>query len=142
MISIDLSGKTAVVTGGGQGLGRSICGVLHAAGANVVVNYFADAEGANRTRAEAAVGELGERAAAVEALGAQVGRLTPDHRAFEAGLTRLVEEMGQQGTKPADETLVQVNRLLGQNCLPVPPFTCASGTAPPAIPEPSASHPA
>ena len=34
---IDLSGKEAIVTGGGSGIGRGICSVLALAGANVLV---------------------------------------------------------------------------------------------------------
>ena len=34
---IDLSGKEAIVTGGGSGIGRGICAVLTRAGANVLV---------------------------------------------------------------------------------------------------------
>ena len=45
MFAVDLSGKTAVVTGGGQGLGAATASMLAQAGANVVVNYFDDAEG-------------------------------------------------------------------------------------------------
>ncbi len=66
MISIDLSGKTAVVTGGGQGLGQSTARMLHRAGANVAIGYFADAEGLNQQRAHATAKEMGERAIAVE----------------------------------------------------------------------------
>ena len=66
-VTIDLSGRIAVVTGGGQGLGRATAGRLHAAGANVAINYFADPDGLNRSRAEEAVAELGKRAFAVEA---------------------------------------------------------------------------
>jgi 3-oxoacyl-[acyl-carrier protein] reductase len=67
MISIDLSGQTAIVTGAGQGLGAATASLLHAAGANVVVNYFEDSAGANRSRAQALVEGLGDRAAAIAA---------------------------------------------------------------------------
>ncbi len=67
MTSIDLSGKTAIVTGGGQGIGRAIATALHAAGANVVINYFGDPAGKNQQLAESFAGELGERALAVVA---------------------------------------------------------------------------
>ena len=52
MVTIDLSGKTALVTGGGQGLGAATCDVLDRAGANVVINYFSDSAGINLKRAE------------------------------------------------------------------------------------------
>jgi len=61
---IDLSGKTAVVTGGGQGLGRATAEALHAAGANVVINYLDDPGRVNAAKAEALVARLGSRAAA------------------------------------------------------------------------------
>ena len=65
MNTIDLSGNTALITGGGQGLGRATATRLHAAGANVVINYLRDAAGANEARARDAVRELGERAFAI-----------------------------------------------------------------------------
>lgn len=65
MISIDLSAKTAVVTGASQGLGQCTARLLHEAGANVVVNYFA--LGQNQANAERIVADLGEQAIAVEA---------------------------------------------------------------------------
>lgn len=52
MIKIDLEGKTALVTGGSQGLGRSICQKLSEAGANIIVNYFVDDKGLNKAAAE------------------------------------------------------------------------------------------
>src|SRR4051812_17222000 len=67
MITIDLSNKTAIVTGSGQGLGAATATLLHAAGANVVINYFEDPAGANRARAEGVVKELGARAVALAA---------------------------------------------------------------------------
>lgn len=66
MISIDLTGKTGVVTGGGQGLGQATASVLHAAGANVAITYFQDPEGLNQRRADDRVAELGDRALAIE----------------------------------------------------------------------------
>ena len=65
MLTIDLSGKTALVTGGSQGLGRCTATRLHAAGATVGVNYFPDSQGFNLARAEETVAALGERAFAV-----------------------------------------------------------------------------
>jgi 3-oxoacyl-[acyl-carrier protein] reductase len=68
MIPVDLSGKTAMVTGAGQGLGRATALRLHEAGANVVVNYFDDPQGANRARAEQAAAEMDpDRVAVIEA---------------------------------------------------------------------------
>ena len=67
MRQIDLTGKTAIVTGGGQGIGLATVKSIHSAGANVVINYFEDADGNNRTLAENVVSELGDRAMAVAA---------------------------------------------------------------------------
>jgi NAD(P)-dependent dehydrogenase (short-subunit alcohol dehydrogenase family) len=51
-IDFELDGKRALVTGGGQGVGRGICLMLAEAGATVVVNdYVAD-------RAQAVVAEI------------------------------------------------------------------------------------
>ena len=67
MVTIDLSGKTAIVTGAGQGLGQCTATVFHAAGANVVINFFDDPSGGNRRRAEETAARLGERAVAIAA---------------------------------------------------------------------------
>ncbi|NQU11615.1 3-oxoacyl-ACP reductase FabG [bacterium] len=67
MITINLDGRVALVTGGGQGLGEQIVRTLHRAGATVAANYFADPQGVNRGRAEQVVADLGDRAAAFEA---------------------------------------------------------------------------
>jgi 3-oxoacyl-[acyl-carrier protein] reductase len=62
MINIDLSNQSAVITGASQGLGKEIALRFHAAGANVVINYFDDPNGDNKAKAEAIVAQLGERA--------------------------------------------------------------------------------
>ncbi len=66
MISIDLSSQTAVITGGGQGLGQATAILLHAAGANVAISYFKDADGINEAKAQETVTQLGTRAIAIE----------------------------------------------------------------------------
>lgn len=65
MITIDLSGKTALVSGSSQGLGAVTARVLHGAGAKVVVNYFPDADGVNQKRAEELAAQLGHRSVAL-----------------------------------------------------------------------------
>lgn len=67
MFTIDLTGKMAVITGAGQGLGRAIAEALHHAGANVIINYFDDPSGPNRQRAEETAAALGHRAVALAA---------------------------------------------------------------------------
>jgi len=67
MKSIDLTGKTAIVTGSSQGIGRVTAEALHDAGANVVINYFEDSEGRNRELAESVASELGEGAISLAA---------------------------------------------------------------------------
>jgi NAD(P)-dependent dehydrogenase (short-subunit alcohol dehydrogenase family) len=60
-----LSGRVAIVTGGGRGIGREIALELARAGADVAVNHYEDAERAQATVAE--IEALGVRAAAVAA---------------------------------------------------------------------------
>lgn len=52
----DLSGRAAIVTGGGSGLGAAIATALHGAGADVIV------VGRDEAKLDAVVGRLGERA--------------------------------------------------------------------------------
>jgi len=59
MITINLEGKTALVTGGGQGLGEQTARTLHLAGAHVVITYFEEGQGRNRDQAQRLADELG-----------------------------------------------------------------------------------
>ena len=67
MLGIDLSGKTSLVTGAGQGLGASTASLLARAGASVIVNYFDDPAGVNREKAEKTAASIGPQAVPVAA---------------------------------------------------------------------------
>lgn len=67
MRQIDLTGKTAIVTGASQGIGLATSKSLHSAGANVVINYFEDSGGQNKALADAVVADFGERAISLAA---------------------------------------------------------------------------
>ncbi|MBF0318893.1 MAG: glucose 1-dehydrogenase [Nitrospirae bacterium] len=49
---MDLTGKTALVTGGARGIGRQVCLKLAAAGARVIINYAKSAEAAAALQSE------------------------------------------------------------------------------------------
>ncbi len=65
MISIDLSGKTVLVTGASGELGRVMCRTLAQAGADVAVHYRSKADVAEKLVAE--LKAMGRRAVAVQA---------------------------------------------------------------------------
>jgi 3-oxoacyl-[acyl-carrier protein] reductase len=73
----DLDGKTALVTGGGKGIGRAISEALGAMGARVVVNYRSDKSAAEETASalpdgiahQADVGDPAQVDAMVKAIG-------------------------------------------------------------------------
>ncbi len=67
MLQIDLTDKTAIVTGASQGLGACTAGLLAQAGANVVINYLQDPEGSNQRRARVVAEGIGPRAVTIEA---------------------------------------------------------------------------
>jgi 3-oxoacyl-[acyl-carrier protein] reductase len=64
-MSFDITGKTALVTGGARDIGRAICLELARNGADVVVNYRASSAEAQATVRE--IENLGRRALAVQA---------------------------------------------------------------------------
>ena len=64
-MEIDLTGKTALITGASKGIGKGIALELARAGADVAVNYRSDRKGAEATVAE--IEALGRRAFALYA---------------------------------------------------------------------------
>jgi len=85
MIAIDLTGKTALVTGASQGLGEATARLLHQAGAHVVINFYPDTPGRNAENAKRLVAELGERATAIDA---DVGQSADVESMFETMKSR------------------------------------------------------
>ncbi len=88
MISIDLSGRVALVTGGGQGLGQATALRLSQAGAKVAVNYFPDRESQNESRAQATVGMLSGE-------GMIVAGDVRSREHMEAGVAAVTEHFGR-----------------------------------------------
>ena len=94
-MKMDLTGKVAVVTGGGRDIGRAVVLKLAECGAAVVVNYNSSADAANAVVAE--VTAAGGRAIAVQAdvtKGAEVKRLAGEAAAFGGQMHILVNNAG------------------------------------------------
>lgn len=81
-----LSGRTAIVTGGSRGIGRSITLELARLGANVVINYVRDAAEAQLVQQHAE--QLGVRAISVRAD-------VTSEKQVEALMRNVVKEFGQ-----------------------------------------------
>ena len=81
----DLTGKTAIVTGGGQGLGLGIVLKMAEQGANIVI---ADMNDANATATVKQVQSLGRKA-----LGVHMD--VTDKASVETGITKAIEEFGE-----------------------------------------------
>jgi len=81
----DLSGKTALVTGGNSGIGLGMANALAAAGADICI------WGTNPEKNERALAELGEHGVRTAALVCDVG----DEEAVEAGFAETVETLGK-----------------------------------------------
>lgn len=113
----DLSGRSALVTGGGRGLGKEMARLLARAGAEVVI--------CSRTNSEitATARELaGEAGARVEPLVADVGRRTEAERVAREAIERLgkidilISNAGSNIPQPVDgildndwDTLLELN---------------------------------
>ena len=96
-----LSGRVALVTGGGRGIGRAIALELARAGADVAINYFDEPELAQATASE--IEALGVRAIAVQGdvgNGEAVRRLMDETVATFGSIDILVNNAGVQTWTP------------------------------------------
>src|SRR6185295_15139171 len=84
-VAVSLSGRVALVTGGGRGIGKAIALGLAEDGADVAVNYRRDAAAAEETVAE--IEKLGRHAAAYAAS-------VDDYEACETMVTAAIKEFG------------------------------------------------
>jgi 3-oxoacyl-[acyl-carrier protein] reductase len=80
----NLSGKTALITGGAKGIGRACCLRLAAAGANVAINYLTSEEAAQQTAR--LVEEQGAKATVLQADVSQADQVEQMINAVESSL--------------------------------------------------------
>lgn len=102
--SFNLSGKAALVTGGGGGIGRAISLAFARAGAAVAVHYYQSPESAEETVSQ--IRELGGQAAAVHAdvtSEHDVGNLVPEVRSVFGRLDIVINNAGIYPLSPLIE---------------------------------------
>ena len=133
MISSDLSGRTALITGGASGIGLETARILVRAGAKVAINFLPD-----DPRGKEALGELGDRAVAAPgdlSDAAQARAMVLEAVKSLGGLDLLVNNAGTPGVRksvpiadlePITEELWAT--LLNVNLMSV--FRCSKAAAP------------
>jgi len=126
---MDFSGKVALVTGGGRGIGKATALALARGGADVVVNYLQNAEAAAQT--VEVIRGFGRRALAVAA---NVGKRPEVERLFDeidANFSRidiLINNAGTGALKPLEAISIE----FWDNVLQVDltgPFLCTQAAA-------------
>lgn len=101
MLSIDLSGKRALVTGANSGIGEAVALALAGAGADLAINYVSHPEAAEAVAGQ--VRQLGRKALAIEADVSDPAKVAAMFESIDAawgGLDILVNNAGIDG-KPA-----------------------------------------
>ena len=114
-ISIDLSGRTALITGASRGIGRGIALTLAEAGADIAINYRRDADAAQEVaEAVRALGRRAEIYAAsvedVDACAAMVQAVVADFGGFDI----LINNAGiaSSGRSVADTDPAELQRVM------------------------------
>jgi NAD(P)-dependent dehydrogenase (short-subunit alcohol dehydrogenase family) len=105
MIGQPLSGRAALVTGAGMGIGQAIAIEVARQGADVVIHYAHSAAGAEQTLQQ--IHDLGRRAHAIQADLGQIEearRIVDEAAADLGGLDVLVNNAGVTRALPFDET--------------------------------------
>lgn len=130
MFTISLAGKLALVTGGSRGIGRGIALELARAGADVIINYRANAEAAAQTVKD--IEALGRKG---YALPANMGNPDDIAAMFKAiteqsgGLDILILNAATGRKSPAAEMpLKAINMVMGVNLLG--PWLCVEAALP------------
>src|SRR5262245_33857074 len=100
-VSIDLTGKSALVTGGSRGIGRAVGELLAQAGARVAVNYRSDLRAANAV--VAAIRKAGGEAMALAGDVADSGQARQLVRDVAAAWQRLDILINNAGVWEQDE---------------------------------------
>ncbi len=101
---IDFTGRTALVTGGGLGIGQAAAVALAHHGADVAINYLTSADGAQQTREQ--VEALGRKALVVQADvsdSAQVAAMVAEVASGLAPVDILINNAGWAYAQPLDE---------------------------------------
>jgi 3-oxoacyl-[acyl-carrier protein] reductase len=105
---IDFTGRVALVTGASRGIGAATALALARCGADVALNYRADAAGAEATRGQ--VADLGRRAVALQADVSESGQVTALLAAVQRALGPvdiLVNNAGQARHRTLDDVTAE-----------------------------------
>ena len=128
---IDLTGKSALVTGGARGIGRAVCLMLARAGASIAVNYRVESPSANLLvdEIEAAGGEAFALSADVSQR-ADAEMIVDETVARFGGIDILVNNAGIWKSSPIEEMSDgEWDEMIGVNLTGT--FNCIRAAVPP-----------